>query len=74
MAKPALLPSPRLTWFPKTPEMGEYPPKGAHGGVAEGMLPKSLGGSRVPGASACQGAGRGVALQRITLSMGGGGG
>jgi len=45
MAKPALLPSLRLTWLPKTPEVGEHPPKGAHEGVEEGMLPKRLGGS-----------------------------
>lgn len=36
--KPALLPSASLAWLPKTLEMGEYPPKGANGGVGVGVL------------------------------------
>lgn len=56
---------------PKTPGVGEYPPKGTHGGGAgEGMLPErpgwSLWGCWVPGHGHC-----GVSEQEITLNVGG---
>lgn len=40
--KPALLPSPSLTWLPKTLEMGEHPPSG---GVGEVMVTRRWEGA-----------------------------